>query len=207
MTLHWRLLDKTIQDPPVYIELPDDRCFYAREYISKGGFKSSEANDLITNYKKPADRRGKPEWRYKEQAVRQFAEELAMLIGEGWLVTFIPSSKLKTDPAYDTRFEDTLLHLQQLRPDLRTAEVLHLREPMDPYHGGRTRGRHPDEIYQKIAWTGLPDDCRGVVLIDDILTTGSHFKACKRMIREKRPGMEVVGAFWAKAIWPTAPPT
>jgi hypothetical protein len=201
MTLRWLLLDETIQDPPVYIHPPDDRCYYAREYISKGGFTSSDANQLISNFKKPTGRRGKPEWRYKEAAVRKFAEELSSLLGAGWLVSFIPTSKLKTDPEYDSRFEDTLGHLSQLRPDLRTGEVIHLREAMDPFHTSGAGTRHPDRFYEKIGWTGLPDEITGVVLIDDLLTSGSHFIACKRLILERKPGVQVIGAFWAKTIW------
>jgi hypothetical protein len=207
MTLRWLLLDETIQDPPVYIKPPDDRCYYAREYISKGGFKSSEANQLISNFKKSPDRRGKPEWHYKEQAIRQFAEELSDLLGKGCIVSHIPSSKAKDDPEYDSRLEDTLDQLGKIRSDLRIVEAITLPESMDAYHTGGTHTRHPDEIYEKIRWKGLPTGANHVVLIDDLVTSGAHFKACKRLILERSPGIEVIGAFWAKTIWPAPPPT
>ena len=44
-----------------------DRCFFLGEYTSGAGF--GHTNSLIGNFKKPVDRRGRPEWHYKEQAI------------------------------------------------------------------------------------------------------------------------------------------
>ena len=39
-----------------------------------------------------------------------------------------------------------------------------------------------------------------IVLIDDVITSGAHFAACKRKIRTNYPNMDIVGVFWAKSI-------
>ena len=54
---------------------PDDDCYYLREYTSHKGSGASDTNNLILNFKKEPDRVGRPEWRYKEEAVRQLAAE------------------------------------------------------------------------------------------------------------------------------------
>lgn len=41
-----------------------------------------------------------------------------------------------------------------------------------------------------------------VVLFDDVLTTGKHFKVCLRKIREVRPNVPVVGVFVARRVFP-----
>lgn len=199
MALQWRLLDQTIQDPPVFIDIQQERCYYAREYISKGGWNASEANQLISNYKKHPRKRGTREWRYKEQAIQQFANELSSVVGKNCVLSFIPSSKAKNDPEYDSRLEDTLAVLKQQRSDLQVCEVLRMRETMEPYHGGRV-SRNPDDIYRKLEWVGIPSNATHVILIDDLLTSGAHFKACKRKIQENAR-VEVIGVFWAKAVW------
>ncbi len=48
---------------------PGDRCFFLWEYTPNRGYKFSEANNLILNFKKSPERQGRPEWRYKEQAM------------------------------------------------------------------------------------------------------------------------------------------
>ena len=38
-----------------------------------------------------------------------------------------------------------------------------------------------------------------VVIVDDVLTTGCHFRAAKMLVRQKWPGMRVIGLFLARA--------
>ncbi len=52
---------------------PGDRCFFLGEYAARQGYAYSPTNNLLINFKKPMDRRGKPEWRYKEKAIREIA--------------------------------------------------------------------------------------------------------------------------------------
>lgn len=73
----WKKVERVgVENFPIHLE-DDDICYYARDYISKGGFQASKSNDLINNFKKPADRKGKTEWHYKETAMQQFAKELS----------------------------------------------------------------------------------------------------------------------------------
>jgi len=80
-----------------------DECYFLREYTSGGvGYAHSATNDLISNLKKPLDRRGQPEWKYKERAMRQVATELVGAINPRYLesATLVPTppSKSKSDP-------------------------------------------------------------------------------------------------------------
>ena len=52
----------------------DDACCFIGEYTARQGHAYSVTNNLIWNFKKTMDRRGKPEWPYKEQAIRRAAE-------------------------------------------------------------------------------------------------------------------------------------
>ena len=51
----------------------DDECFFLREYTARKGFAHSDTNNLVINLKKPMDRKGRTEWRYKGIAIRNAA--------------------------------------------------------------------------------------------------------------------------------------
>jgi hypothetical protein len=196
----WRKLDVS-QDLPVFI-LQEDEVYYAREYISKGGFKSSEANQLIMNLKKPVSRRGQRDWYYKEQAIDRFAKELAGALKENTVICAIPSSKCLTDLEYDSRLDDTLAAAKRYKASLLVEQPFVVDATSVAVHAGGSR--RPDEIYRHLVWKGFSREVEQVLLVDDVLTTGSHFRACKRIILEHCPNTKVAGVFWAKTVWPDA---
>src|SRR5437868_606902 len=90
--------------------------FYAREYIPKKSRSpdapfGGESEDLITNFKKPTERRNNPnEWIWKTRAITKFAQELSSLLGADSAVNIVamPSSKKAADLDYDARLIDVL---------------------------------------------------------------------------------------------------
>ena len=48
------------------------------------------------------------------------------------------------------------------------------------------------------------NECEGlrpnIILFDDVVTTGAHFKACKQVIMERFPDKKVVGLFLARTV-------
>ena len=40
----------------------DDDCYYARDYISHGGYGASDGNNLVSNFKKPVSKKGTNQW-------------------------------------------------------------------------------------------------------------------------------------------------
>jgi hypothetical protein len=60
-------IDELTRPDHTYLS-PEDECYYLGEYTARKGYAFSPINDLVQNLKKPMDRRGKPEWRYKEWA-------------------------------------------------------------------------------------------------------------------------------------------
>jgi len=194
----WKKLD-IVEKSPLFITA-DDECYYARDYIARGSFKDSEANQLISNLKKHPKFQGTQSWRYKEQAVDRFARELAAAIGKSVSVAAIPPSKLPTHPEYDSRLSDCLTLLGQLRSDLVIERPFFCRESTVPAHHGGSR--RIEEITANLEWVSLSTGCRTLVLIDDVLTTGAHFKACKRMVAKEAPSVRVAGVFWARTVWP-----
>ncbi len=50
------------------------------------------------------------------------------------------------------------------------------------------------------AWDRSPP--RSIILFDDVLTTGKHFKACERRLREIDPTISIAGIFVARRALP-----
>jgi hypothetical protein len=68
---------------------------------------------------------------------------------------------------------------------------------------GQGGSRHPDEIERALRCAPV-DTRRPVVLIDDVVTTGGHLKACARVLREQ--GVEVEYAIVAaRTVWQAVP--
>jgi len=194
----WKKLE-VVENPPAFIE-SDDVCYYARDYISRGSHKDSEANQLISNFKRHPRFRGQAPWRYKQRAIEQFAAELGDVIGKNRSIAAIPSSKLPDHPEYDSRLLDTLGVLKRLRPDLVIETPLSMKASTKPSHLGGSRSI--DEISFNLEWSGLSGNSQSLILIDDVLTTGAHFKACKQVIAANAPDVCVIGIFWARTVWP-----
>ena len=58
----WKSLDQ-VEKPPVFLESSDlEDCYFARDYISHGGYGASEANHLVSNFKKGVEKRDCSEW-------------------------------------------------------------------------------------------------------------------------------------------------
>jgi hypothetical protein len=179
-----------------------DTCYYAGEYTAGEGHAYSETNQLILNFKKSPDKRGTPQWQYKERAIQQAARIFRAAIKASAEVTFvpIPPSKVKGDPLYD----DRMLRLLQATCEGRHTDIRELiiqQQSTEPAHQSARR-LSPDElaalysIDEKLA-APAPGT---IFVVDDVLTTGSHFKAAKNLLAGRFPDARIIGLFIARRV-------
>ena len=172
-----------------------DKCWYMREYTSKGGYDIN-ANGLIMNFKKSKDRMGQVDWKYKKEAEKQFAHELSLILPDNSTIMFMPTSKVKRDCEYDNRFEDTYIHLNKINSSIIKIEPFELIESQTPTHKGGSRDYNDImQNYRLIAGKNLP---KTLYIIDDVVTTGVHYKVCKNLLLSKKKDIEL---FWTKTVW------
>jgi hypothetical protein len=181
---------------------PEDICFYLGEYSARKGFAHSATNSLIINLKKPMRLRGSAQWRWKEKAVQDAADALKHALSGTDLngITFvpIPPSKAKTDPAYDDRMCRVLA---QLGAGLDIRELVTLKASMMAAHESEDRLR-PDELAQHLALDETvcqPPPSR-IVIFDDVLTTGCHFRAVRSVLHQRFPEAKFLGIFLARRV-------
>jgi hypothetical protein len=188
--------------PHHYYLTATDECYFGGEYTAGQGYAHSATNQLIHNLKKDMARRGLPEWRYKEGAIRQVAANLRDSLTPEFLAsaTFVPvpPSKVASDPEYDDRMTQVL---QLLGGHIDVRELVAQRESTERVHTAASRPK-PPELYNNYEivqpFTDPPPS--QVAVVDDLLTTGAHFKAMQRILTETYPNIHVVGIFIARRV-------
>lgn len=182
-----------------------DRCIFFGEYTARRPYGFSQTNQLIGNLKKKVDRKGQPDWHYKQEAI----ERVALIFSRGLKKEFLaqatlvpmPPSKVKGDPEYDDRM---LQIAQKMGQGLDIREMLSMKKSVVASHSREDRPT-PDDLYDlmKIEAAVAKPKPSIVIILDDVLTAGSHFVAAKRHIEENYPEAKVIGLFVARRILET----
>jgi hypothetical protein len=179
-----------------------DQCYFGGEYTAGQGYAYSQTNQLILNLKKKMERRGLPDWGYKARAIRQAAANLRDSLLPDFLAsaTFvpIPPSKIIGDPEYDDRMIQVV---RLLGDDVDARELVYQTESTQEAHTAETRPG-PTVLYNnyQIEETCIAPTPSQVAVVDDVLTTGAHFKAMKRILSETYPDIPIVGIFIARRV-------
>ena len=200
------LIDELTRPNHCYLE-ESDKCAFIGEYTSRAGYQHSATNDLILNLKKDMNLRGTPQWPYKAQAISQAALAIRGVFSDDeYLSTLtlvpIPPSKARHDPAYDDRMTNVLRRIRP-SPPLDVRELIVQTDNMKPAHDSEVRPS-PDEIqagYVLSEEITEPAPQR-LVVVDDVLTNGAHFKAAQRILETRFPGVPVYGLFVARRVVP-----
>lgn len=184
-----------------------DKCYYAGEYTAGETHAYSDTNQLIYNLKKSMDRQGLPDWQYKERAIVQAAQIFRAALNPAIPLTLVPvpPSKARSDAAYDDRMVRVLRLVGVDRPhDLRELVVQSHSMPAAHLAGRRPT---PDELvaaYRLDESLADPVPDR-ILIVDDVLTTGCHYKAVKRVLEQRFPHAEIYGLFVARRVPKSAP--
>ncbi|MDE0538058.1 MAG: hypothetical protein OXH94_04935 [Rhodospirillales bacterium] len=189
----------------------EDECFFLREYTSRAGYDFGETNNLILNLKKGMDRRGLPEWRYKERAIVQCANEMSDALRNDWLESAtlvpVPPSKARDDPMYDDRIA-TICRRIRAGVEVDVREIVYQEGSFEADHErGEGNRRSIGEIAAsyRIDKDLLAEPIEFIGIVDDVLTNGRHFQAIKRVLAERLPDVPVQGIFIARRVFPEEP--
>ena len=187
-----------------------DRCHCLAEYLPGRGYRAGEVNQLIVNLKcapsiAAIDTRRR---HYKQRAVNDIASALRSAVDRADVehTTWIPIPTSR--PAGDADYDDRLLRILRAafahyQLDLRSALYQHHATPSD--HGSARR-LSAEALLQVIGLDRellLREPLRErIVLFDDVLTSGKHYKCCERRLRELLADMPISGLFVARRVLP-----
>lgn len=206
MSWRWTLIDELSRPDHFHLH-QDDTCIFFREYTSGGGYNGGDANQLITNLKIKPSLRGTNRYRYKEREIAECGRYFREGIKPDWLrsVTLVPMppSKAKGHPEYDDRMLQVLLRIGVNGLDIR--ELLYSRQSMRAAHESDIRPTIV-EIVENTAVdeTLTAPEPKTIVIVDDVLTAGSHFKAAQQVLAVRFPNAKIMGLFITRRVFPTA---
>ena len=188
--------------PDHFYLIPQDRCYYFGDYTARGGYAYSETNRLILNLKKPVSQASQNHYRYKHHAIQQIAQALQHSL-DLQHITFVPvpPSKAHADPAYDDRLVQVLHTLTTQAPNAHYRELILQDQSLPAAHETQQR---PNPItlakHYRIDTQQLTDIREHLVIFDDVLTTGCHFKAMQRVLHRHLPNHAIIGVFVARRV-------
>ncbi len=194
------LIDEMVINDHHYLKLDVDKCYYYFVYTAEKGFSYSTSNQLILNFKKKLDRKGKEDYKYKGEAIKTIASLLSHLgqksIDNSTFVP-IPPSKSKTNPLYDDRIVQALnLGLKGRNADIREL-VIQTTDTVECHISGKRDISALEEIL-RIDETLVNDVREFIVIVDDVLTTGCHYIAMKNILLRRFPEAKIIGLFIAR---------
>jgi hypothetical protein len=182
----------------------EDECYFIGEYTARKGYAFSSRNNLILNFKKPMDRRSRPEWPHKARAIQTAAVMFRSSLNDKAreMLTFvpIPPSKARGDPLYDDRLVQMLRGIWPGQPvDVRELVI----QPVstDAVHDSANRPTLAQlEARYEIDRRRLEPAPQAIAVVDDLVTTGAHFVAMRNMLGRQFPGIKIVGLFIARRV-------
>jgi hypothetical protein len=189
-----------------YIE-PSDECWFIFEYRA-GTSRTYELNQLIFDWKRTPSTAALVTNRHrsKENAISTVAAILRRCCGRQWAeeATWcpIPTSKVIGNPDYDDRLCRTIrMAFSGYDLDMRLLLRQTTNTPRDHVVARRLSSDHLYKVLQVDLESMKQRQLRHrIVLFDDILTSGKHFKCCQRRLREALPEVPVCGLFFARRV-------
>lgn len=205
-------IDDLLRPDHTFIE-PDDICLFYGTYtvthqLDEHGkkippYKLGPINNLVYNFKKPVSKKGQKEYWYKEDAILKIARilysEFKGIDGLTWVP--VPPSKDSSHPDHDNRLELVLNEFQKLKPSIDIRKLVRQVDSRKAMHEGEEH-RSPETLYAhyEMDTTLLYPTPDIVAVFDDVLCTGSSYKAVKRLLAENIKGVQVMGVFVARRI-------
>ena len=182
----------------------DHKCYYFMEKLSEG-FSASDENQLIYNFKKPINRKGFSDWSYRNTALNRFIKDLCNIkIRKKGYITVVPAptSKTRTSKDWNDRIDKVVEGWSECNSNIKVEYAIDMIRSIPSSHqdGGT---RNPEEIKKCLKFDGFKNEPSEIIIIvDDVYTTGGHFKAFRDFILEKEPKIkDVIGLFWALHMW------
>ena len=182
--------------------LPGDVCHFLGEYTARKGFAYSATNRLILDFKTSMSYVTREALIFKLAAIDTAAAVLRGAIHPNVLdqLVFVPMppSKARGEVGYDDRLVRMLRAVRPGRP-LDVRELLVQTRTVEPSHR-RSARPHVSEI------AALYRIDEALAVVDDLLTSGAHFRAAKLVLTRRFPDTEVVGLFLARRVPDTTAP-
>lgn len=189
-------MDEIIKEDHYYLD-EDDNCIFFGEYFPSENphCRTHPINSLINNIKKCLSKKNEPHYKYKSIAISKIGITLKRWAWSEYLVIPVPPSKLKNDPLYDDRLT-RILDIAGIHYE----ELVELKESREAAHESKSGRPTPDEHMKLLSINKdfITNNDKKILIFDDVITTGSQYKAIKNLILNIKPESQVFGFFIAR---------
>ena len=196
-------IDSSVRGDHFYLT-EEDVCLFFGEYTARRGFSHSDTNQLISNLKKSVNLQGQQQYIHKTRAIKTVAKNLSIIPNpQNFTFIPIPSSKTKDHPLYDDRLIKILEAYKSSNPNVDFREVVLQTQTTRASHecadGHRLTSTELEEIYT-IDESTVPGIRPILVIFDDMITTGNHFKAMQTTLKRRFPDAQIIGLFISRRV-------
>jgi len=175
-----------------YLSEQDD-IYYRLEY-REGGYQESPANQWVFNYKKGIEHRNEKQWYYKEKAIKDFADLIIQTpIEDSSVLLAGATSKRRNSLSFDSRNEDVLKIVERER-GISISFNLEVIQDIEPIHN-QIGYRSPENLRGLYTFAPFENVPAVVYIVDDVITSASHFVVWRDLIHKEHPGVEVRGLY------------
>lgn len=184
-----------------------DSCYYYLVH-TPGGYTASKANSRIANFKKDPKFRGdRIVWGYKLREIEKFADDVSAFLIYGKIADIVelfgdaaiapmPTSKPKSHPEYDDRLPALCRLVANRVGNITFEDPFDMAYEVTPSHAGGSR--NVEQLKRAIVFNGISSDTNILILVDDVITTGAHFVACKEIVERFYPNIMIIGLFLSR---------
>jgi hypothetical protein len=194
---------ETSPNRPSLLEDGRTESYYLFDY-QRGTPKFQEApsgNSAVQNIKKKPEDKGKPGWNYKGKEIILFANrilETPVKEKDKTIFCAMPTSHPRLSPDFDSRLDEVVNHIGEA--GFRSENNFDVKENVIPSHYPNG-SRDPEEIGMNVIFKKFKEpDPKTIILVDDVVTSGAHFIACQKKVKECYPDVRIVGLFLAKTM-------
>ncbi len=187
----------------------EDQCLYFGEYTPSGdsgkpAWSLSKANQLLANLKKCPCTKDSAEWGHKLRAINYVGKLISQNLKQEHLdrLTFVPAppSTSPNDPHHDQRMLQVAKVIRKdvdARPILETIET---RVPMSRSTSFRSPQLIKASMRVNEEVVALRQVAKALIVLDDMITTGTTFVACKELLKERFGDVQVYGIFIVRRV-------
>ena len=111
----------------------------------------------------------------------------------------IPPSKAKDHPEYDDRMIQLAHQFALQRENAEVRELITLKQTVEASHLAEKK-RTIEKVLENLQLdlSLCKDGVEHMILMDDVLTTGAHFKACQQLLQNQFGQAKIIGIFIAR---------
>lgn len=116
----------------------------------------------------------------------------------------VPPSIVEGEQGYDNRMFQICKNIP-VNFSIDVKELIKQKISTPPVHKSTDHRPSVEEIIQnyRIDDSGVVDTPKHIGIVDDVLTTGAHYRAMKEKLRSRFPDVPIVGIFIARRIFPS----